>query len=215
MLQYQTSLALDGATLHVNESAPAIGGEQLEKLVNDYRKVQELIVRLSRRAPEVVLNELIYQPELTLQALTDQGLVNGWIDAINQSLENSNTNGTQYSLDAVFSEERNCYLPRVKVRQHGIEREFPISYDFFASGEYRSIVELGKGIANLIEEGGYVKRGEKTKTVDSFAEALEWLMNESKRGLYVQRYKGLGEMNPEQLWKPPWIRKPAACCGDH
>ncbi|WP_375056609.1 DNA topoisomerase (ATP-hydrolyzing) subunit B [Zobellella sp. DQSA1] len=201
MLQFQTSLALDGAALYVNESAPAIAGDQLEKLVNDYRKVQELIVRLSRRAPEVVLNELIYQPELSLEALTDEAQVQAWVAAINQSLENNNTNGTQYLLDYRFFEERHCYLPQVKVRQHGIEREFPISYDFFASGEYRSIVALGKGIASLIEEGGYVKRGEKTKQVDSFAEGLEWLMNESKRGLYVQRYKGLGEMNPDQLWE--------------
>ncbi|MGR7919510.1 DNA topoisomerase (ATP-hydrolyzing) subunit B [Zobellella denitrificans] len=201
MLQFQTSLALDGASLHVNESAPAIAGEALEKLVNDYRKVQELIVRLSRRAPEVVLNELIYQPELTLEALADEARVQAWVVAINQSLENSNTNGTQYVLDCRYSEERHCYLPLVKVRQHGMEREFPISYDFFASGEYRSIVALGKGIANLIEEGGFVKRGEKTRPVASFAEALEWLMSESKRGLYVQRYKGLGEMNPEQLWE--------------
>ncbi|MBL1379376.1 DNA topoisomerase (ATP-hydrolyzing) subunit B [Zobellella iuensis] len=201
MLQFQTSLALDGAALHVNESAPAIAGDQLEKLVNDYRKVQELIVRLSRRAPEVVLNELIYQPELSLEALTDEAQVQAWVAAINQSLENNNTNGTQYLLDYRFFEERHCYLPQVKVRQHGIEREFPISYDFFASGEYRSIVALGKGIASLIEEGGYVKRGEKTKQVDSFAEGLEWLMSESKRGLYVQRYKGLGEMNPDQLWE--------------
>ncbi|WP_445402166.1 DNA topoisomerase (ATP-hydrolyzing) subunit B [Zobellella sp. An-6] len=201
MLQFQTSLALDGAALHVNESAPAIAGDQLERLVTDYRKVQELIVRLSRRAPEVVLNELIYQPELTLEALTDEAQVQAWVVAINQSLEDSSTNGTQYALDCRYSEERHCYLPLVKVRQHGMEREFPISYDFFASGEYRSIVALGKGIANLIEEGGFVKRGEKTKPVASFAEALEWLMSESKRGLYVQRYKGLGEMNPEQLWE--------------
>lgn len=201
MLEYQTSMALENASLHVNESAPAITGEHLEKLVKDFRKVEILIQRLSRRAPEIVLNELIYQPELSVDALSDETAVQEWITAINLSLEENNTHGAKYTLDYEFSEERSCYLPKVKVRQHGIEREYPISYDFFASGEYRSIVALGKGIANLLEEDGYVKRGEKTKAVTNFADALEWLMNESKRGLYVQRYKGLGEMNPDQLWE--------------
>lgn len=201
MLEYQTSMALEGASLHVNESAPAIAGEHLEKLVKDFRKVEILIQRLSRRAPEIVLNELIYQPELSVEALSDENAVQDWIAAINLSLEENNTHGAKYKLAYEFSEERSCYLPKVKVRQHGIEREYPISYDFFASGEYRSIVALGKGIANLLDEDGYVKRGEKTKAVTNFADALEWLMNESKRGLYVQRYKGLGEMNPDQLWE--------------
>ncbi|WP_319782900.1 DNA topoisomerase (ATP-hydrolyzing) subunit B [Oceanisphaera sp. IT1-181] len=201
MLEYQTNMALDGASLHVNESAPAIGGEHLEKLVKNFRKVEILIERLARRAPEVVLNELIYQPALTLEALSDEAQVATWVKNINESLIVDNTHGAEYILEYEYFEERSCYLPKVKVRQHGIDREFPISYDFFASGEYRSIVELGEGIANLMEEGGYVKRGEKTKQVDTFAEGLEWLMQESKRGLYVQRYKGLGEMNPDQLWE--------------
>lgn len=201
MLEFQTNMALDGASLHVNESAPAIGGEHLEKLVKNFRKVEILIERLARRAPVIVLNELIYQPALTLEALTDEAQVAAWVSNINQSLIVDNTHGAEYVLEYEYFDERSCYLPKVKVRQHGIDREFPISYDFFASGEYRSIVELGEGIANLMEEGGYVKRGEKTKQVDTFAEALEWLMLESKRGLYIQRYKGLGEMNPDQLWE--------------
>src|SRR5699024_8516160 len=143
----------------------------------------------------------IYQPELSVDALSDENAVQDWITAINLSLEENNTHGAKYTLDYEFSEERSCYLPKVKVRQHGIEREYPISYDFFASGEYRSIVALGKGIANLLDEDGLVKGREKTKAVTNFDDALEWLMNESKRGLYVQRYKGLGEMNPDQLWE--------------
>src|SRR5699024_1968439 len=81
MLEYQTSMALEGASLHVNESAPAITGEHLEKLVKDFRKVEVLIQRLSRRAPEIVLNELIYQPELSVDALSDENAVQDWITA--------------------------------------------------------------------------------------------------------------------------------------
>jgi DNA gyrase subunit B len=73
--------------------------------------------------------------------------------------------------------------------------------DFFNSGEYGAIVELGNVLQGLLEDGAYVKRGEREKSVDSFKEALDWLMAESRRGINTQRYKGLGEMNPDQLWE--------------
>ncbi|MGL5041017.1 MAG: DNA topoisomerase (ATP-hydrolyzing) subunit B, partial [Aeromonas sp.] len=97
LLQYQTAMALDGATLHVNESAPAIGGEALERLVNQHRAVSHLITRMSRRAPIAVLTQLIYQPELNEALLNSESDLLAWCRSMEAVLNESN-HGIQYQI---------------------------------------------------------------------------------------------------------------------
>ncbi|EGQ8065225.1 DNA topoisomerase (ATP-hydrolyzing) subunit B [Vibrio parahaemolyticus] len=201
MNQYQVSLALDNASLHVNAEAPALAGEALEKLVQQYNAGIKLADRMSRRYPRALVHELIYTSRLTAEQCHDAAAVEAWTKQLVEQLNAKEVGASQYSYEVELHAELGLSLPKIIVRTHGVTHEHALSVDFLNSKEYGKLADLSEVLDGLLEEGAYIKRGERTLPVSSFAEALEWLVKESMRGLSRQRYKGLGEMNPEQLWE--------------
>ncbi|HCG9703943.1 TPA: DNA topoisomerase (ATP-hydrolyzing) subunit B [Vibrio parahaemolyticus] len=201
MNQYQVSLALDNASLHVNAEAPALAGEALEKLVQQYNAGIKLADRMSRRYPRALVHELIYTSRLTAEQCHDAAVVEAWTKQLVEQLNAKEVGASQYSYEVEQHAELGLSLPKIIVRTHGVTHEHALSVDFLNSKEYGKLADLSEVLDGLLEEGAYIKRGERTLPVSSFAEALEWLVKESMRGLSRQRYKGLGEMNPDQLWE--------------
>jgi DNA gyrase subunit B len=199
--QLLLTAALEEAQLHVNAAAPALSGSGLEQLARKYMEVQAIIRRWSRRYDDRLLEQLVYMPEVSPADFDRPEWLRSWAHELNQRL-NALADGTRtYRVEMRTASETQATRIIIHKTEHGTPSHKYLPREFFESAEYQRIADLARTLAGLIGEGAFTTRGSERQEIGSFKEAMKWLLDQAKKGQTIQRYKGLGEMNPEQLWE--------------
>ena len=199
--QFVLELALDDASLVPSSLDTPMAAEDFSALAHEYFAVQEKLRRLERLYPLTVLGSMQYVDRLDVADLKTEALVQAYTVALAAELARLQNAQTQYETDLLEDRERGIFYPVVNVISHGFKRTYEFTHDFFASADYRDLALFGERMKVLVPTGSLVQKGERSQTVDRLSQALDWLQKEATRGQSRQRFKGLGEMNADQLWE--------------
>ena len=192
-------LSLNDARLHVAEDAPAISDDSLANMAQSYMRVVDRFDQMERYVGRNILRELIDITPVRNADLDDEGKLQQFGRQLAEQLNRDLDETSHYHSSTVKTDDGIAI--ELKRRIHGNDQVSRVDPAFLRSAEYQMIADFAAETDGLLQEGATIRRGEREHPVTAFSDVMDWLLNESRRGLTIQRYKGLGEMNPDQLWE--------------
>lgn len=200
MEKFQIQRAIEDASLKINSKLPLLSGKSLKKIMLNFFSIKKML-HAHDSLPKEFLQYLLHQSELTKEHFLDKEKLKNWIYPLKNFNFFNKPELCTYLYEIYQDDTSKFYKILLRKKMYGIQEKYEINHMFINTIEYKNIVHLLRQISCIHPEYAYVQRGKKRQKINNLEQAFDWLVKESKNGINIQRYKGLGEMNPEQLWE--------------